>query len=88
LMKNIKVTITVFGDTDVCAGDVLELEMPLYQRDNTGTNKYYSGKYLVFAIRHRIEGGRYQTDIELVRDSIGLPLPAEQPTPPSGGSIQ
>jgi hypothetical protein len=24
----------------------------------------------------------------LVRDSIGLPLPAEQPTPPSGGSIQ
>jgi len=88
LMKNIKVTITVFGDTDVCAGDILELEMPIYQRDNTGTNKYYSGKYLVFAIRHRIEGGRYQTDIELVRDSIGLPLPAEQPTPPSGGSIQ
>jgi hypothetical protein len=39
-------------------------------------DKFYSGKYLVTAVRHIIQQGAYQTVIEICKDSSPTALPA------------
>jgi len=87
LMENIKCTITVYGDSDLVTGDCLELNVPLFSStDPDKKDEYYSGKYIIFALRHRIQGGRYIMDLELVKDSFNeaLPSPVPQLVGPGG----
>ena len=80
LMENIKCTITVYGDSDLVTGDCLELNVPLFSStDPDKKDEYYSGKYIIFALRHRIQGGRYIMDLELVKDSFNETLPSPVP---------
>lgn len=80
LMNNIKCTITVFGDSDLTLGDMINLQIPLYSSTDSGEiDRYYSGKYLILALRHRLELGRYYLDIELVKDSFNDTLPSPIP---------
>ena len=79
-MNNIKCTITVFGDSDLTLGDMINLQIPLYSSTDSGEiDRYYSGKYLILALRHRLELGRYYLDIELVKDSFNDTLPSPIP---------
>ena len=80
LMNNIKCTITVYGDSDLTAGQTVDLKVPLFSSVDSGElDKYYSGKYLIIAIRHRLEVGRYSMDIEMVKDSFNDSLPSPIP---------
>jgi len=82
LMQNIKCTISVYGDSDLTVGDCIDLNVPLFSStDPDEIDKYYSGKYLIMAIRHRLQFGRYITDIEVVKDSFNDSLPSPIPIP-------
>tara|TARA_B110000211_G_scaffold220979_1_gene268118 strand:+ start:2952 stop:4286 length:1335 start_codon:yes stop_codon:yes gene_type:complete len=89
LINNIKCSITVFGDSDLSVGDTVELSLPIFSRvdlKEEWEDKYYSGKYLICAICHRLSGDRYVADMELVKDSFNEELPA--PIPVIEGNTQ
>lgn len=89
LIDNIKCSITVFGDSDLSVGDMVELSLPIFSRidmKEDWEDKYYSGKYLICAICHRLSNDRYVTDMELVKDSFNDELPA--PIPVIKGNAQ
>lgn len=70
------VDVTVPGRTDIEVGKVIYLELGTYsgkdEKNLTQSNedRYYSGKYLVTAIMHRITSTRHQMKMSLIKDSI------------------
>ena len=69
-----RVKLYISGDPSVTVGmtinfDVLSLD-PASATHNKGLDQYYSGKYLITAVRHIIQTGGYNTIIEAVKDSI------------------
>ena len=88
LMNNIRCEMSVYGDSDLVVGDTVNLTLPLFTRLDMGEewkDKYYSGKYLITGIRHKLSGDQYTTDLELVKDSFNDVLPSEVPTLTGGG---
>lgn len=75
-----KITIKVPGRTDMKAGTVVKFTIPELRQvladeiDTTGISDYYSGKYLVTAIRHQIISGKHTMLMEIVSDSFIKPL--------------
>lgn len=64
--------IRVPGDTGLTAGSVINLNMPAldYKDGKKQLNKFYSGKYLVTAVRHILQSqGVFQTILEITKDS-------------------
>jgi len=64
--------IRVPGDTGLTAGSVINVNMPSldYANGKKESNKFYSGKYLVTAVRHILQSqGVFQTVLEITRDS-------------------
>ena len=81
LFDNLKMELTVFGDTSLSAGDLIELSIPLLNPQGSGKeNQRLSGNWVISAIKHRFEREGYYADIECVRDSTNKPLPQPQPT--------
>ena len=88
LMNNIRCEMSVYGDSDLVVGDTVNLTLPLFTRLDMGEewkDKYYSGKYLITGIRHKLSGDQYTTDLELVKDSFNDVLPSKVPTSTGGG---
>ena len=73
-----KVNLSVPGRTDVGAGDVVIFNMMDNSSVGTAdeaksadmTDKYYSGRYMVGAIMHRITQTRHKMQLQLVRESF------------------
>ena len=71
-----KISITVPGRTDVKAGNVIkftvgELRQILKDEiDSASESDYFSGRYLVTAIRHQIINGQHTMNMEIVSDSF------------------
>lgn len=64
--------IRVPGDTGLKVGSVINFEvLPLdFSKEKRATNKFYSGKYLVTAVRHIVQSpGVFQTILEITKDS-------------------
>ena len=64
--------IRVPGDTGLTAGSIINLNMPAldYRNGRKELDKFYSGKYLVTAVRHILQSqGVFQTVLEITRDS-------------------
>jgi len=77
-LQNIKLTVTVPGDSDRTVGQVVEFNLPSPEPpvDNKQINdKYYMGKYLVSSVRHKLDLHKYTTTMELVKDSVFEALP-------------
>ena len=68
---------TIPGDPGLTAGRTIQFDLltlkPGKERD---LDRFYSGKYLVTAVRHIIQQGAYQTVIELCKDSSPTTLPS------------
>lgn len=79
--SNIKVGIEVPGTIWAHVGDMLEVEIPVIEGSNTndapGKDIYYSGTFLVSAMRHHINKEEFKTSFELISDSLGDIVPAE-----------
>jgi hypothetical protein len=75
-----KITIKVPGRTDMKAGSVVKFTMPELRQiladeiDTSGISDYFSGNYLVTAIKHQIISGRHTMLMEIVSDSFIKPL--------------
>ena len=75
-LSNFKITINVPGRTDAEVGAMLYFSYPdispKAETDSSKTNedKYYSGNYLVTAIRHKINLYKHTMTMELVKDAL------------------
>jgi hypothetical protein len=72
----VKVKLVIPGDTFITVGDIIEFQMPLVSTKDPGStnyNPYHSGRYLITAIRHKINRDNYEMIVEGTRDSISAP---------------
>lgn len=75
-----KIDITVMGRTDIHAGDIVSITIPVVQPVNKGetttdgANKFYSGRYMITAIHHHIEGRKHTMVMQCITDSLSKGL--------------
>lgn len=72
-----KTKISVFGNSELWAGNVVELEVIKQKSmdENTGESEgmidpTYSGKYIISAVAHHVNKENYETHLELIRDAF------------------
>jgi hypothetical protein len=73
LANHMKVKFTIAGDPNLTVGKTINFKLysnePASEKNQKGIDKYYSGKYLVTAVRHMIQLSEYITVFEAVKDS-------------------
>ena len=81
-MDTNRIKVTLAGNSDLHAGDVLNIRTPSSEpkrsSDSDWKDKYLSGRYLVNSVRHYINiiGNReYKCIVELSRDSVPVRVP-------------
>jgi hypothetical protein len=77
-LHNIKLTVTLPGDSERTVGEVVEFMLPSPEppiKNEQINDKYYKGRYLVQSVRHIIDQEKYRTVLELVQDSVYTPYP-------------
>jgi hypothetical protein len=77
LFTHEKTYVDVPGNTQIKAGDIIELDIPSYQSKTTNLpkNPMDSGMYLVTTVRHSIkiaDSSKYDTHLELMRFGKGV----------------
>lgn len=73
-----KLKMVIPGDTYLTIGDIIEFNLPLVSIKNPGEsniNPFYSGRYLVTAIRHKMDYQSYEMIIEATRDCLSATYP-------------
>ena len=68
-----KLKLSVPGDTLITIGDIIEFRLPLINSKIKGEkneNPYYSGRYLITAIRHQMNTSKYEMVLEATRDCL------------------
>ena len=76
-------TITVPGFTGVSVGDLIAFEMPSYEPSGVDNpldlDPYMSGRYLVKAIRHKVQtaADKHEMVLDICKDSVYTGYPQE-----------
>jgi len=75
-----RIAANLAGDSRRKCGDVVYLKFaplePGKNEDESKIDKYITGKYLVTTVRHTLsQDGGYLMDMELTKDSVGMPYP-------------
>jgi hypothetical protein len=69
-----KIKLSIAGDPNITVGKTVDFDLysisPASKNDPKPLDKFYSGKYLVTAIRHLIKTGEYITILEIAKDSV------------------
>ncbi len=68
-----KLKLVVPGNTFLTVGSIIEFELPLATLRAPGeptSNPYHSGRFLITAIRHKIDIKSYEMIIEATRDCV------------------
>lgn len=67
-----EVTLTVPGDSDMTVGTVVEYDMPSVEKmhNEFKRERFYSGRSLVTAIRHRLTRDKYEMILTIAKDSL------------------
>ena len=79
-LKNLNLTLLVYGNTILNAGDIIFFNQPLLRpADRTIPNPYTSGRYLITAIKHTVslETGTHEMTLQCMKDSVRTPYPIE-----------
>ena len=79
-MQSLNLTLTVYGNTLLNAGDVIYFNAPLMRPgDEEEENPFISGRYLVIAIKHiaTLETQTHEMVIRCMKDSVRTPYPSE-----------
>lgn len=80
----VRVQFIVPGDTSRRTGDVIEMYIPsleAFEEDQYIPDKYYSGRYMIAAIRHHVQRDKHQMIIEAFKDGLNEPLSDENVQP-------
>ena len=72
MIRSISLQIEIPGNTNIAAGDVIDVMIPLGRSDNgkVEEDKIYSGKYLVAGCSHIWQKDGVSTTLQLTRDSV------------------
>jgi hypothetical protein len=77
IINNTELHCVVPGNPQYSAGYTVNVNIPAFTRNLQNEqvkDPYYSGKYLITAVRHVIVPGSLQTILELSKNSLGAPL--------------
>ena len=78
--KNMNLSLLVYGNTSLNAGDVINFSAPILQPgDKIDENPYTSGRYLIMSLKHTIsvETQTHEMVLRCYKDSVRTPYPAE-----------
>ena len=79
-LQNLNLSMLVYGNTILNAGDVIFFNQPLMRpADKPIQNPYTSGRYLITAIKHTVslETGTHEMTLQCMKDSVRTPYPIE-----------
>ena len=73
--NNFVASVEIPGDSERMPGDVIEIELPdpsgvAVEDPKYATDKYYTGKFLVTQVRHKITGNVMTTDMQVIKESL------------------
>ena len=74
-----KLKLVIPGDTYITIGDIIEFNLPMVgSKDpgNSNDNPFHTGRYLITAIRHKINIDNYEMIVEATRDCVSQSYPA------------
>lgn len=77
LINNTEIHCIVPGNPQYSAGYTIDFTIPAFTsnfQNERVNDPYYSGKYLITAVRHVITPGSLQTELELSKNSVSSPL--------------
>ena len=80
-IQNFNLSMLVYGNTLLNAGDVINFNAPLMRGgDKVIPNPYVSGRYLIMAIKHvmALETGTHEMVLRCMKDSVRTPYPREE----------
>jgi len=76
-MMNINLNLEVYGYTLLHAGDVISFDLPLMrpiinEGDKQQSSPYFSGRYLIMAIKHEIDvnGNKHTMSLKCMKDAV------------------
>ena len=73
----LKAKVTVFGNSNLAAGDMIHLRVPSYEPLDKNTTRihdaFLSGRWLITNLVHTLNSTRYTTTFDCVRDSVERP---------------
>lgn len=72
-LNHTRIKIEVPGNSELRCGDVISVDVVSKMagdRDTNEKDRYLRGKYLIAALKHKIEGAEYVTIMELTKDSF------------------
>jgi hypothetical protein len=78
--KNLNLSLLVYGNTQINAGDIINFSVPVMQPgEKADPNPYTNGRYLIMAIKHTIstEAQRHEMTLRCFKDSVRTPYPSE-----------
>ena len=78
LLNNFRIQITVPGDIEMKAGDIVDYEFPMFESAKSSgkaLDKARTGRYLVASINHKFNGDTFESIVELASDSFSEALP-------------
>jgi hypothetical protein len=70
LANYIRIKISVPGDPGLTVGLTLDFSLLTLNPNNKTPDAFYSGKYLITAVRHMITMNEYKTVLELAKESV------------------
>lgn len=90
LSRYITVEFSIYGDPNLKVGSKIKINVPSLRlsdgTDKKAIDKYYSGNYIVSAVRHMLDfRGRYFCTVEAITDSLSAPNIS---TDNSSGTVQ
>ena len=91
LNNYMKIKVSIPGDSQIYVGmklqfncfDLTPTQSTTPNSDSKGLDVFYSGYYLVTAVRHIINNTEYQTIIEMIKESFGSDKSEFLPAPPN-----
>ena len=81
LMDNTRIMIQTPGDSNMCAGDIIYLSVPIKVGLSMGNDAYISGDFLVRTIKHSLQKVSYVQTLELTKDSFATVVRPQPATP-------
>lgn len=78
MLNHFKIKVTLPGDIEIKAGDIVNYEFPMFESAGQAgkkLDKKRTGKYLVTAVNHKFSEDMFETIAELVSDSYAEQIP-------------
>ena len=77
LFEQNKITIEVYGNPLIKPGDIISIVFPKQHEEESGYSRRLNRNFLVTAVKHNVSGNRFQTIVDLHKDSYEIDILTE-----------